>query len=40
MQNFVECETVEQANQVDLTKYTFVRFSDSRDKYIFKKRER
>lgn len=38
--NFRECETVEEANQLNLEVYSFVKFSDSRDKYIFKKRSR
>ena len=36
--NFLEIKTVEEANGVDLTVYSFVRFSDARDCYIFKKR--
>jgi len=39
MQNFLECATIEEANAVDLTKYTFLRFSDSRNRYLFKIRE-
>lgn len=38
--NFREVETVEQANDIDLDVYTFVKFAESRDKYIFKKRQR
>jgi len=37
-QDFLEIKTVEEANNVDLTIYSFVKFSDSRDCYIFKKR--
>lgn len=37
--NFLECNNVEEANAIDLSVYTFVRYSDSRDKYIFKIRE-
>lgn len=36
--NFLEYETVEGANQVDLNIYSFVRFSEKRQCYIFKKR--
>jgi len=36
--NFLECKTVEEANAMDLTKYTFIKFSDTRDCYMFKKR--
>lgn len=38
--NFVECSTVDEANQVDLNVYTFLeRLSASKGKYIFKIRE-
>lgn len=36
--NFVECNSVEEANVIDLKVYTFVKFSDTRNCYIFKKR--
>lgn len=39
MQNFIECATLDEANAVDLTKYTFLRFSDSRNRFLFKIRE-
>lgn len=39
MTNFIECKTVREANNIDLDMYTFVRFSESRNKYIFKIRE-
>ena len=38
--NFLEVETVEEANAVNMEVYTFIGFSPSRDKYIFKRRER
>jgi len=38
MKNFLELDTVDEANAVPLDKYTFVKFSDSRNKYIFKLR--
>ena len=38
--NFLEKETVEEANAVDLNIYSFVKFSDTRNVYIFKKRAR
>ncbi len=40
MINFIECDTVEEANRIDLEIYSFVRFSESRQKYIFKIREK
>jgi hypothetical protein len=39
MENFKECRTVEEANKVDLDKYTFVRATED-GRYIFKIRER
>lgn len=36
--NFLEVKPIEKANAVDLTVYSFVKFSDTRDCYIFKKR--
>lgn len=36
--NFIECKTVELANMVDLNNYTFVKYSETRDVYIFKRR--
>jgi hypothetical protein len=36
--NFLEIESLENANAVDLSIYSFVKFSDSRNSYIFKKR--
>jgi len=38
--NFIEVSSVEEANEIDLGLFTFVRFSESREKYIFKRRER
>lgn len=38
--NFMEVETVEEANMIDQKIYSFVKFSDSRNCYIFKKRVR
>jgi len=38
MENFVEFETVEGANCVNLNEYTFIKFSEKRQCYIFKKR--
>jgi len=37
--NFLEKETVEEANTVDLSVYSFVKLSDVRG-YVFKKRAR
>lgn len=36
--NFLEVESVEEANQVDLTKYSFIGIRQ--DKYVFKIRQR
>ena len=36
--NFIEHEIVEGANQVNLNLYSFIRFSERRQCYIFKKR--
>lgn len=38
--NFLELESVDDANKVDLEVYSFHKFSDTRDKYIFSKRMR
>lgn len=38
--NFLEVETVEEANRVDLNEYTFNRFSETRQRYVFSKRMR
>jgi hypothetical protein len=37
--NFIECRTVEEANKIDLTLFSFVKFSETRQVYIFKKRQ-
>lgn len=40
-ENFIECETVEQANKVDLSQYTFLeRLSAEKKLYVFKVRQR
>lgn len=36
--NFLEIESVEDANRVDMNKYRFERFSESRNRYLFVKR--
>lgn len=36
--NFIEIKSVQEANEIDNKVYTFVRFSETRDCYIFKKR--
>lgn len=36
--NFLEVESLDEANDVDPKIYSFVRFSEKRDCYIFKKR--
>ena len=38
--NFIEAETIAHANSIDLKKYTFIRFSETRNRYIFKIREK
>lgn len=38
--NFKEIESVEDANRVNMTVYSFVKFSECRNCYIFKKRVR
>ena len=37
--NFIECKSVTSANNVDLKMYSFVKFSENRQRYIFKIRE-
>lgn len=36
--NFIECATIEEANLIDLTAYTFLGFR--KDMYVFKIRQR
>lgn len=36
--NFLQCFTVEEANKVDLKKYRFERFSETRSAWLFVKR--
>lgn len=36
--NFLELTNIDDVNRVDLTIYTFVQFSDTRNCYIFKRR--
>lgn len=38
--NFIECKTVEEANEVDMEQYTFLKYSELRHLYIFKIREK
>jgi len=40
MENFIECESVEEANQVNMEVYRFVSYSDRQGKYIFTRRVR
>ena len=37
-QNFIECKSAEEANQINLDEYRFERYSNTRDVYIFVKR--
>lgn len=37
--NFLELDSVDQANSVDLSVYRFERFSETRNKYLFVKRK-
>jgi hypothetical protein len=39
MINFKEVKSLEEANSVNLDDYVFIRFSETRDCYIFKIRE-
>jgi hypothetical protein len=36
--NFIEVESVEEANAINSEEYTLVHFSEKRNKFIFKKR--
>ena len=36
--NFLECKSVDEANEVNLDEYRFERYSDTKDVYIFVKR--
>jgi len=36
--NFIECYLLEDANKIDLEIYTFIRYSETKNCYIFKKR--
>lgn len=38
--NFLEVESLEDANEINLNRYAFVKFSETRNCYIFKIRER
>lgn len=38
--NFIEAENVEEANAVDLSVYTFLKYSETKGVYVFKVRER
>ena len=38
LQNFVECDTVDEANKVDLSIYTFVGLK--KESYVFKVRQK
>jgi len=38
--NFIECKTVDEANKIDLTLFSFIKFSETRQVYIFKKRQK
>lgn len=38
MDNFREIESVDEANKIDLEVWTFIKFSDTRNRYIFKRR--
>jgi len=37
--SFIEVDSVEEANNVNMELYSFVKFSETRQKYIFKIRE-
>lgn len=38
--NFREVSTIDEANKLDLEIWSFIRFSESRQKYIFKRKVR
>lgn len=38
--NFLELKSVEEANAVDLDEYVFISYSESRNVYIFKIRDK
>jgi len=38
MPNFIEVKTVQEANRINLNVYSFVRYSETKNCYIFKKR--
>lgn len=38
--NFLECHLLSDANKISLNDYTFVKFSETRQCYIFKRRAR
>jgi len=40
MDNFIECETVQDANKVNMEEYRLVTYSDRRAVYIFCRRVR
>ena len=40
MLNFVECESVEEANTIDMEEYRLISYSDRRGVYIFTRRIR
>lgn len=37
--NFIECESVDDANKIDMDVYCLVCYSDSKNRYIFKRRK-
>lgn len=38
--NFIEVETVEEANRISLDDYSFIKYSETKNRYLFKIRER
>jgi len=38
--NFIECETIDEANRISLNDYSFIRYSETRNRFLFKIRER
>lgn len=39
-ENFMEIENVQDANKINLKQYSFIKFSDTRNCYIFKKKQK
>lgn len=38
--NFIEVETSDEANLINLDEYSFIKYSETKNRYLFKIRER